>query len=184
MQLPQSEGRSQLEMAAEMLEDQLRDKPTHALRICGRGRRVEAAFLVLADRLLSVPLRSGVAARVRQRAAVEAGWIKHRPTNITELLNTIQIREGSGWFRVVPVRVLALMPGHRSEARFPVSCSDVLQLPDAGWFASWDSGQIFGVLKQAARVEAPGTGCGGCSDHLDREIDKLVAIVRTLLLRC
>ena len=62
-------------------------------------------------------------------------------------------------------------------------CTDVLELPYAGGLARMNSAKIFGMLQKATRIKSASPGRSSRSNHTDREVDKLVAILGSALLR-
>ena len=123
-----------------------------------------------------------VAATVRKRTLIVAGWIENGPARKAEIDHTHKVRQHAGRLAAIAVRELALVARYRPKLGAAMGCANILELPNAGWLAGRNPAEVLRVLQEATYKEASQPGRRRCSNDADREMDKLVAIVRSALL--
>ena len=100
-------------MRQPVAEDEVGNEKAHAGRVgSGRGS-VETSLARPAYHLLLVAVRPCVAAAVGKRAHVVVVGVEHRPNQVTELLDTLEIGQEACRLGPIAVRKLALVPGYR-----------------------------------------------------------------------
>ena len=118
----------------------------------------------------------------RQRTLVIIGGIERWPAAMSESLDTREIGKEPCWLCPVNAGVLALMSCHAPAPCLSEGLAQLRQLPNAGRLSSMGTAEVFRMFQQREHLPSGDLGpCGGLN-ATDGEVDKPVAVVRTLLL--